>query len=51
MRAVAEASPELAGERAARALAMIGQSQPLDRAAARTELLDLVARVGWPPAA
>ena len=54
MRTVADASPELAGkagERAARALAMIRPAQPFDRAAAREELLAQVGRAGWRPAA
>jgi beta-N-acetylhexosaminidase len=54
MRAVADASPGLAGkagERAARALGLIRPAEPLDRAAARAELLDLVGRAGWRPAA
>ena len=54
MRAVADASPELAGkpgERAARALAAVRPAQPFDRAAAREELLTLVGRAGWRPAA
>jgi beta-N-acetylhexosaminidase len=54
MRAVANASPELAGkagERAARALDVMRPAQPLDRTAARAELLALVERAGWRPAA
>jgi beta-N-acetylhexosaminidase len=54
MRAVADATPELAGmagERAARALAAARPAQPFDRIAGREELVRLVARAGWRPAA
>jgi beta-N-acetylhexosaminidase len=54
MRAIAGASPPLAGksaERAARALAAIRPAAPLDRDAARRELLGLAARAGWQPPA
>jgi beta-N-acetylhexosaminidase len=54
MRAIADATPELAGtagERAARALAVTRPAQPFDRNAGREELIRLVARAGWRPAA
>ncbi|MBN8995957.1 MAG: beta-N-acetylhexosaminidase [Rhizobiales bacterium] len=54
MRAVADASAALAGEsgeRAARALSMIRKPEPLDRKAAREELVALANSVGWRAAA
>jgi beta-N-acetylhexosaminidase len=54
MRAVADATPELAGptgERAARALAVTRPVEPFDRRTGREELIGLVARAGWLPAA
>jgi beta-N-acetylhexosaminidase len=54
MRAVAGATPELAGlsgERAQRALRMRRTPEPFDRQAGREELLGLVAPLGWPAAA
>lgn len=54
MRAIADATAPLAGEpgeRAARALAMIRKPEPLDRVAAREELVALAASVGWEAAA
>lgn len=50
MRAIADAAPALAGqagERAARALAMIRTPEPFDRAAGREELVSLARSAGW----
>ncbi len=54
MRAIAAATPELAGragERAARALASLRPPQPFDRDRGREELLQLAGRAGWQPPA
>jgi len=53
MRAIAAATPVLAGkasERAARALALLTPAQSFDRTAGRAELLAIAARAGWQPA-